>query len=85
MKPITVLRASLPFESSPTGEESSEVPLDGGASSAELCELSLSDPLSHPPQAATIITKIVNTATSVFFIFPPSLPLARPLLFSALI
>ena len=44
MKPITVLRASLPFESSPTGEESSEVPLDGGASSAELCELSLSDP-----------------------------------------
>ena len=85
MKPIRVSRASLPSESSPTGEESSEVPLDEGVSSAELCELSLSDPLSDPPQAATIITKIVNTAISVFFIFPPSLPLARPLLFSALI
>ena len=47
MSPIRVPRASLPSEpspeSSPTEEESSEVPLDDGASSAEL---SLSDALS---------------------------------------
>ena len=80
-------RALFPSVSSLTGEESSceFSPGDVVLSVAELCELSLSDPLSDPPQAATTITKIVNTAISVFFIFPPSLPLARALLLFALI